>query len=118
MRKPFRDQDLLAALEKHLGARFVYQEEPPAAAPKEGITLPDGRSLAAALGTIPPQWREELHKATTLGNLQEILAVVQRVRERDFALGQALQRLADGFAHDLILKAIEQAGEADDRSPQ
>jgi CheY-like chemotaxis protein len=127
MRKPFREADLLGALEKHLGTRFVYEEAPAGLAqadqalaePRtEGTTLQvgtlfprlgDGRSLSAALATMPPGWLDELQEATVLGNLQGILAAVDQARERDRALAEALERLASGFAHDVILDAIEQA---------
>jgi CheY-like chemotaxis protein len=124
MRKPFREADLLAALEKHLGARFLYAEAPagqpaPTAEPRaEGTTLPDGPTLSAALATMPPAWLDELQEATILGNLQGIMAVVDRVRERDRALAEALERLANGFAHDVILGAIELAGGRHDHSSQ
>jgi two-component system sensor histidine kinase ChiS len=111
MRKPFRETDLLAALEKHLGARFVYEEAPaeqPAAEPRpEGTALRDGRNLSAALATMPREWLDELQEATILGNLQGIMAVVDRVRERDPALAEVLERLASSFAHDVILAAIK-----------
>jgi two-component system sensor histidine kinase ChiS len=122
MRKPFREADLLAALEKHLGARFVYAEEPaarPVAEPRgEGTPLQDGRSLPAALAAMPPGWLDGLHKATILGNLQGILAVVERTRDNDPVLAEALEGLANRFAHDVILSAIELAGGPHDHSAQ
>jgi CheY-like chemotaxis protein len=122
MRKPFREADLLATLEKHLGARFVYQEAPAAQplveAPTEGATLQDGRSLSAAMATMPPEWRDELRKATILGNLHGIMVVADRVRERDRVLAEALERMANSFAHDVILGAIDLAGGRDEHSSQ
>jgi len=125
MRKPFREADLLAVLEKHLGARFVYAEEapvgqPPAAEPGTVGTpyplLGDGRTLAAAMATLPLAWRDELREATILGDLQRIMAMVDRVRQRDQTLAEALEGLANRFAHDAILGAIELAGGRDDHS--
>jgi two-component system sensor histidine kinase ChiS len=124
MRKPFREASLLATLEQHLGARFVYEEtstdEQPEAEDQraQAALLQDGRSLSAALGSLPSAWLDELRRATVLGDLEAIMATVDPIREQDSALAEALGRLAYGYQHDTILKSIEQAGGQHEPSTQ
>ena len=131
MRKPFREAELLAVLEKHLGVRFVYEEasaaQPGVESHLEGTTLlpgtplpllGDGRSLSVALSSMPAAWLEELQKVTILGDLRGIMAVVDRARDQDRPLAEALEGLANSFAHDLILGAIGLTGGPHDHSSQ
>jgi signal transduction histidine kinase/FixJ family two-component response regulator len=122
IRKPFREADLLAALEQHLGARFVYQElaaeerAAACAAPTGVGTLKDGRPLSAAVAAMPAAWREELREATILGSLESITAVIARAGEDDAALAEALQELAQGYRHDTVLALLQQAGGRDEQA--
>ena len=122
MRKPFREADLFGALEQHLGARFVYQEaagdQRPAASEshRDTAVLKDGRALPAVLAAMSPEWVADLRRATVVGNLKAILAVIEQVREHDAALAEALAGLARDYSHDAILALIEQTGGQDERS--
>ncbi len=120
MRKPFREADLFAALARHLGVRFVYQElkdrerrsriprEPSQGAP--ALTAGD-LELAERMATLPPDWAVDLREATVLGDLGLILTRIDQIREQDAALAEALAVLARDFDHDKILALIQQAGE-------
>ncbi|MFX1355260.1 MAG: ATP-binding protein, partial [Promethearchaeota archaeon] len=124
IRKPFREASLLAVLEQYLGVRFVYEQAPadeqPAADDQraDATALKDGRSLSAALASLPSAWLDELRRATILGDLEAILATVDQIREQDSALAEALSKLGYDYEHDAILSALEQAGGQNDPSTQ
>jgi two-component system sensor histidine kinase ChiS len=120
MRKPFREADLFDALARHLGVRFVYQEvaqdrerrpripgEPSQGAP--ALTAGD-LELVERMAALSPDWVADLREATILGDLGLILARIERIREQDAALAEALAALAHDFDHDKILALIQQAG--------
>jgi CheY-like chemotaxis protein len=118
IRKPFREQDLLEALEKHLGARFVYEaaqaeeRQAPGVAPAGGAVLTTGAAGAwgAAVGrmaALPPATLEGLRHAVHLGAIDSILAAIGQVRALDAELADLLAAWADGFEHDKILALID-----------
>jgi DNA-binding response OmpR family regulator len=101
IRKPFREEEITAMLEKHLGVRFVYEG---AASPsvETGTSVPDA-GLTARLAVLPAEWREALREATVLGSLDQILARVEEIRPRDPELAESLTRLAEEYEHGKIL---------------
>jgi signal transduction histidine kinase/CheY-like chemotaxis protein len=118
IRKPFREQDLLEALEKHLGTRFVYEatqaeeRQAPGVAPAGGAVLTTGAAGAwgAAVGrraALPPATLEGLRHAVHLGAIDSILAAIGQVRALDAELADLLAAWADGFEHDKILALID-----------
>ena len=83
MRKPFIEDDLFAAVDKHLGARYVYQDIAAAESGRKRRLAPRAERSRAS-STIPSIWPEmlkrmdaewlaALERAATLGDEQSIL---------------------------------------------
>jgi PAS domain S-box-containing protein len=109
VRKPFRKDEIYDMLAKHLGVRFLYEEEPaplPPAGLVESGHLPFGEALAA----LPAGWLADLKEATTKGDLHLILRLVDQIRGQDAALADALAELAQNYGYRTILAWIEQSG--------
>jgi DNA-binding NtrC family response regulator len=104
IRKPFREEEITAVLEKHLGIRFIYEGAavPP---PETGANAPDA-NLEARLVGMPAEWRAALREATILGSLDQILTLAEEVRSRDPELADALVHLAQEYEHEKILALI------------
>jgi len=106
VRKPFRKDQIYDVLAKHLGVRFVYEEEPVpsvAAEPADVLT-------PAALATLPAGWLADLHEATVKADLNLMLALIDQIREQAPVLAGALADLARDFGYKRILAFIQQAG--------
>jgi hypothetical protein len=58
------------------------------------------------LATLPEELRAELKDAVITLNMERIARVIERVRERDAALGAALATYAERFAYTAILHVI------------
>jgi signal transduction histidine kinase/CheY-like chemotaxis protein/HAMP domain-containing protein len=103
IRKPFREEEIFDALSKHLGVRFVYQEDelPPAAAP-EAVEGEDvlGREAVAAL---PAEWRSQLYEAATQADSDLILHLVEEIRGESGNLADALTHLVHEFRFDILM---------------
>ncbi len=115
VRKPFREAELLAVLENHLGARFRYREPEAvplsAAGPAQEAARPEvGPSEVERLSALPAGLLAELQKATVLGNLETISVAIDHIHQRDAALAKVLRQLARNYDHDTILTLLEQAG--------
>jgi CheY-like chemotaxis protein len=109
VRKPFRKDEIYDMLAKHLGVRFLYEDEPPARPPvsaEEAAYAPAAEDLAA----LPGDWLGELHQATTRADLDRILHLADQIGDRDAALADALADLARNYEYAQILALVEEAG--------
>jgi signal transduction histidine kinase/FixJ family two-component response regulator len=114
IRKPFREEEIFGALEKHLGVRFVYKEKEdlPEREPSM-IETPVGpmetSDFVHRLSGLPEDWLSDLKQATVVGDLSVIEGLIYQIRERDAPLGNSLAEMARNFNHDEILHLIQRA---------
>jgi len=113
VRKPFRKEEIFDRLARHLGVCFVYADESvqPAGPPVEEASA---ALTPEALAALPPGWLVELRQATLKANLDQILTLIDQVRERNEVLANLLGGLAHDFEYKMILELIDQAGEDHD----
>ncbi len=116
IRKPFREEEIFNALDKHLGVRFLYEDVAPEDVQARMIgtdkQLPGIRTrveLLESLEGLPQSWISDLEQATVLGDLGSLETVIYKIREKDMALAEVLAELARNFNHDGILKLIREA---------
>jgi CheY-like chemotaxis protein len=109
VRKPFRKHEIYDILAKHLGVRFLYEQEP-APSPPAGPAGPAPLPSAEALAALPTGWLAELQQATTKADLHLILHLAGEIRDYDAALADALAALARNYEYKKILALIEKAG--------
>ena len=113
VRKPFREDEIYDKLAKHLGVRFVYEEElalPAAAQPTDAAAPLADVLTPAALAALPGGWVADLQKATIKADLSLILTLIDQIHGENLALADALADLARNFEYKKILTLIEQAG--------
>ncbi len=109
--KPFRETDIFDKL-KHLDLRFMYQDEGDSQTivdtgqPQDTMT---DLELAERLMSLPSDWVSDLQQAAVLGSLDSILVLVEKIRELDTLLANALENLAHNFEHDKIIVVTQQA---------
>jgi DNA-binding NarL/FixJ family response regulator len=107
IRKPFREEEITAMLEKHLGVRFVYEG---AAGSIGGASRPAADpDLAGRVHAMPDEWRESLHDAAVLGSGDSILSLADEIRGRDSRLADALTEMAKEYQHEEILALLGSA---------
>lgn len=101
MRKPFHEAELFALMRKHLGVRFVYQEE---SSPATGSPAQIDAPMLAAL---PCALRSALEQALTELDAAAVTNVIQKIQEHDIVLAANLESLANEFQYDRILHLIQ-----------
>jgi hypothetical protein len=108
VRKPFRSDEIYEMLAKHLGVRFVYEEQraPLAAAQPADVAA----SLIPALADLPAGWVADLQKATARADLNRILTLIAKVRGQNAILADVLTNLASDFKYREILALLKQTG--------
>jgi PAS domain S-box-containing protein len=109
VRKPYREQEIVDVLTKHLGVRFMYEE---LAAGDEDTRRDDTTVFAQELAPerlarLPGEWLDQLHRATVQLDADAVLGLAEDVREQDTRLADALARLVRDFRFDVILASTE-----------
>jgi CheY-like chemotaxis protein len=109
VRKPFRKDEIYEMLAKHLGIRFVFEDEPSLLASTEPEE-PTYGFASEAMESLPAQWLADIKRATTRADLSLILELVDQIREHDVALADRLADMARDYEYKEILALIEHAG--------
>jgi CheY-like chemotaxis protein len=107
VRKPFREAAIFDILTKHIGVHFVYEE---LGVEDQGSGI--GEESAARvldLARLPAAWLADLHQATTEGDSDWMVTLIEQIQEQNPALAGALTQLAANFEHNQILALIQQA---------
>jgi signal transduction histidine kinase/CheY-like chemotaxis protein len=99
VRKPYRPSEIFDCMARHLGLRYRRGDAPPA-----------GRAVELRpedLATLPEHLRTELRAAVIDLNAERIAGVIERITERDAALGSMFASCASRLAYTAILGALE-----------
>jgi CheY-like chemotaxis protein len=112
VRKPFRAEELFEMLAKHLGVRFIYEEEASSAAVRSshGAGLTVKSSTLLDLSGLPRESLAELRRATILADTRRLLGAIEMVSEVDPGLADDLRGHASRFDYRSILAAIDVTG--------
>jgi signal transduction histidine kinase/ligand-binding sensor domain-containing protein/CheY-like chemotaxis protein len=100
--KPYRPGEIFDCMARHLGVRYRRAEPLP-----ESSEGPLAALRPADLAALPRELRDELANALITLDRARIANVIQRVSERNAALGVVLARHADRFAYTAMLHAVE-----------
>jgi signal transduction histidine kinase/CheY-like chemotaxis protein len=99
IRKPFRNGDILDALTRNLGLRFIYEEETPPA----DVSLPLN---AAALADLPSELLKELEQALVLIDIDAVNRTIEAIRIDHPSQADALGAVARDLQFGRILRMI------------
>jgi PAS domain S-box-containing protein len=103
LHKPFHIPEIFAALSKHLGVKFIYQDAPVTA------SSPTPKITADMMATLPLTLREKLHEATMTLDTEEIDTVIVQIRTIEPEIADSLDALAKGYQFDQIIQLLETA---------
>jgi CheY-like chemotaxis protein len=102
LRKPFRENEIFDALTKHLGVRFVYDDE---SAQPDATKEADAEAVltSAALAALPAGTVAELHQAAAQADSELALDLIEQIRSEHRTLADALRGLVDNFRFDTLM---------------
>ena len=108
---PLREAEVFEKLWACLGVEYVYfrQDVVGRSATGSRLTL---RSLRDALAAAPADLTNGLRDATTAGDFDRMLLLIDRITVHDAMAGAALRALADGFEYQQLLDTLAARGEA------
>ncbi|MDM8549447.1 ATP-binding protein [Desulfobacterales bacterium HSG2] len=96
IRKPFRESEIFEVISRHLGVRYVCEEE-------------DIREASAVqelshddFSGLPDQWLKDLYKAAVAGNLSALMEMSDQLGPAYSELAEKLKILVENFQSDKI----------------
>lgn len=105
VRKPFREADVLDAMNKHIGVRYIYDEPAnelnPTPIEFDALTL-------ATFNALPASWIDELHQAVAAADSEWALSLIEQLEAKDTTLAKVLSKLVNDFEFDRIEGWIDQ----------
>jgi PAS domain S-box-containing protein len=104
--KPFREEELIAALVKHLHVEFVCDRS---AASKKDVSSDSASELTTtAIATVMSvTWMEALQTAAKSGDDDQIYALIAQIPSDRIPLIERLSQLTEQFAFDQILNLTQ-----------
>ncbi len=99
--KPFHTSEIFAALAKHLGVKFIYQEE---------SVLPETSPFtitAAMLTELPLELFSSLHEAALKLDMEEVDSVIEKINAISPEIAENLAELAKNLQFEQIIQLIE-----------
>jgi signal transduction histidine kinase/CheY-like chemotaxis protein len=108
---PLRQPEVFEKLWACLGVEYVYLRQDVAGRSVTGSRLTP-RSLRDALCAAPADLTNGLRDATTAGDFDRMLLLIDRITVHDAMAGAALRALADGFEYQQLLDTLPPRGDA------
>jgi PAS domain S-box-containing protein len=100
--KPFRETEIFAKLEKHLGVQFIYQPPVGSAAEADKGRAKDAVT-PADLAVLPVEWLQKFFQALRRGGSVELLNLIDRIRPEHPDLARALAELVHIYRFDKLI---------------
>jgi len=107
LRKPFRDDEVLALLHTHLGVQFVYAE-PTDQRLQTGMEAQETEATLARLHEVSPALLIQLEEAAICCSIDQVEQVITDIRRDQPALADLLMSFVREFDYEGILTAIQQ----------
>ncbi|NJP04435.1 MAG: PAS domain S-box protein [Chloroflexaceae bacterium] len=107
IRKPFRYEEIIQALEKHLGAQFIY-ESGPARPTQPDAVLSDAYTLTpTALQHLSRDLLETLHAAAERCSVSLVLNVIEQIEPIDANLASTLTSIVNDFHFEQLTDILQ-----------
>jgi signal transduction histidine kinase/CheY-like chemotaxis protein len=107
MRKPFREQEIFTAMNKHIGVRYIYEEPIDKAAQVLSKTEIKDVLVPEALAALPSELLANLVSSAKSSDIVAVDRLIQEVKAINVAIAEALIALANEFEYGKIASLIE-----------
>jgi PAS domain S-box-containing protein len=104
VRKPFREEEIFAAMAKHLGVRYQYDEEDEPSRPPPSFRAALTATERAAL---PATWVAQVHDGASQADGQILAALIAQIEAEHGELAVVLTDMMNEFRYDEILDLIQ-----------
>ncbi|MBM7872044.1 signal transduction histidine kinase/CheY-like chemotaxis protein [Clostridium pascui] len=101
VRKPYREQDIFAAMARHLGIKYVYE----VLSDEECIDFDN--NFEKLIKSLPSALRNELYDAISRLNVNKVEKIIDKIMVENHTLGSMLKKYAEQLEYDKIWTALE-----------
>ena len=101
LRKPFKEQIIFDALNKHLGVQFVYED-----LEANVDRSPETNSTSPNLAIMGEEWRSQLYEASIEGDSKRVMGLIQAIPDKESELIKILEKFARQFEFDEIAELL------------
>jgi PAS domain S-box-containing protein len=106
--KPFREEEIFAQLERHLGVQFAYQ--PAALRAVQEDAAGDRASFSPAdLSALPADWLEEFSQVLKKGRSKRLLTLIDQVHPRHTKVARLLGDLVRNHKFERLIPLFKEA---------
>ncbi|MES9961899.1 MAG: response regulator, partial [Candidatus Sedimenticola sp. 20ELBAFRAG] len=109
VRKPYRPEEIFACMARHLDLDYIYEEEAEGAATGGAGESP--AISAEQIAALPQDVRDELERAATVLDVEEMRQLVQRIEATDPELAAALGQRVEQFDFMSIKRLLDSSRE-------
>ncbi|GAA6624233.1 ATP-binding protein [Scytonema sp. NUACC26] len=106
LHKPFQEAQLFDIIARHLGVRYIYEDENLLTLAQPTVTFE--QLTVEDLSVMPPEWIAQLHRAVLCANDERVLELIEQIPENQASLVQALTDLVNNFRLDLLLELVQE----------
>ena len=106
MRKPFKEEELLAKISQYLNVDYLYEQTVKTNTDSEALSQ---ELTQASLAVMPESWRSQLYDAAAQVDNQEIFQLLQEIPDDYQSLAKGLADLAEQFRCDKIIDLAKSA---------
>jgi len=106
LRKPFRDAQIFDLLHKHLDVRFMYEESRESKVESRKSTGEEVLT-SEALAALPEELQTELQQAIEVIDMERANSLIERVRQQNEPLANALAELVKNYRFDILQELFE-----------
>ncbi|MEM9540617.1 MAG: ATP-binding protein, partial [Cyanobacteria bacterium P01_E01_bin.42] len=104
-RKPWRATTIFEKLAKHLGVRYIYEEEQPLV-PQSTIANLSEEDARKLLKVVSPIWTRKIQEATNRLDEQSLVQLIQEIESQQPQLAAMLTDLVQKLRFDAILNLL------------
>jgi len=105
LRKPYREDELLAMIGEHLNLEYLYEDVKVEKADSVEVTL-DDKSMLTAWLALSDDVKNELNQALKELDLDLVDSAMAHIAEQNTDLAKAMQPYVDGFQYEQLAKLL------------
>lgn len=109
IRKPFQQAEIFAAMQEHIGVRYIYASSEAKSLKTESNSQPmlSSESLAEQLRSLSTNLINELHKSLQNVDLDSLSDLIKEINNTNSELASVLKKQINNFEYEQILAAIQ-----------
>jgi len=104
VRKPFQESEIFEIMQKHLGIRYVYEEEMSELASADStmdLLTPE------MLHTLPDELLVDMEQAALELNVELSKAIIKKIREHDVKTADIMKQMVDDIQFDKLFAVVQ-----------